>query len=161
MTAQIRITIIDPNTTISFGAPGYLAKMTAAACGHNPTAIEQVMGTLTTLDPDTALAIKSGLARFDEFVVKDDLASVDQWLVDNEPMDGTPFRLVDPRLREASLTPLELGTVMFNLPDKRIVQLENRYGALQRKDLGRMRRDGQPIGQLYRYELSADWSLLP
>jgi hypothetical protein len=161
MTPQIRITIIDPTTTISFGAPGYLAKMAAAACGHNPSTVDQVLGTLATLDPDTALIVRNGLARFDEFVVKDDEASVDQWLVENDPKGGTPFRLVDPRLREATLTPLELGTVMLNLPDKRIVQLENRYGALQRTDLGRMRRDGHPIGQLYRYELSDEWSLLP
>lgn len=161
MTAQIRITIIDPTTTISFGAPGHVAKMALAACGHNPSTLEDMLTTLTTLDPDTAMQVRNGLARFDEFVVKDDPASIDQWLCDNEPRDGTPFRLVDARLREATLTPLELGTVMVNLPDKRIVQLENRYGTLQRKDLGRMRRDGRPIGQLYRYELPEDWSLLP
>jgi hypothetical protein len=161
MTAKIRITIIDPTTTISFGAPGHVAKMATAACGHSPTTVDQVIGTLATLDPDTANMVRAGLSRFDEFVVKDDIASIDQWICDHEPKDGTPFRLVDARLREATLAPLELGTIMVNLPDKRIVQLENRYGALQRKDLGRMRRDGRPIGQLYRYELSDDWSLLP
>jgi hypothetical protein len=50
---------------------------------------------------------------------------------------------------------------MVNLPDKRIVQIENRYGPILRKDRGRMRRDGEPISQVYTYELSSDWSLLP
>ena len=161
MTGLLRITLIDSEGTISFGAPGHIAKMMAAACAHNPTAIDQVLGTLTTLDPASTESIKHGLARFDEFVVRDDATSIDEWLAQNDPLDGTPFRLIDPRLREATLTPLPLGVVMVNLPDKRIVQIENRYGALLKKDRGRMRRDGEPIGQLYRYELSDEWSLLP
>ena len=161
MSGLLRITLIDGEGTISFGAPGHTAKMMAAACAHNPTSIEQVLNTLTTLDPASADALKHGLARFDEFVVRDDATSIDEWLAQNDPLDGTPFRLIDPRLREATLTPLPLGVIMVNLPDKRIVQIENRYGQLLRKDRGRMRRDGEPIAQMYRYELSPEWSLLP
>lgn len=161
MSGLLRITLIDSQGTISFGAPGHMAKMMAAACAHNPTSIEQVLGSLSTLDPASAESLKHGLARFDEFVVRDDATSIDEWLAQNDPLDGTPFRLIDARLREATLTPLPLGVIMVNLPDKRIVQIENRYGALLRKDRGRMRRDGEPIGQMYRYELSPEWSLLP
>jgi hypothetical protein len=161
MTGLLRITLIDSNGTISFGAPGHLAKMMMAASAHNPDSIDQVLGTLTSLDPDSTEALRHGLARFDEFVVRDDATSIDEWLAQNDPLDGTPFRLIDSRLREATLTPLPLGVIMVNLPDKRIVQIENRYGPLLRADRGRMRRAGKPIGQLYRYELPSDWSLLP
>jgi hypothetical protein len=161
MNGMLRFTVIDPEGTISFGGPGHLAKMLAAACAHNPATIDQVLGTLTSLDPATTDGLKHGLARFDEFVVRDDASSIQDWIAQNDPLDGTPFRLIDPSLREATLSPLPLGLIMVNLPDKRIVQIENRYGPIQRKDRGRMRRDGEPIAQVYTYELSSDWSLLP
>lgn len=161
MTGLLRITLIESNGTISFGAPGHFAKMLAAASAHDPESIEQVLGTLSTLDPDSTESLRHGLARFDEFVVRDDATSIEEWLAQNDPLDGTPFRLIDPRLREATLTPLPLGVIVVNLPDKRIVQIENRYGPLLRSDRGRMRRAGKPIGQLYRYDLPPDWSLLP
>lgn len=161
MTARIRITLIDEKETISFGSEGHLSKMVLAACAKNPTSISQVMDVLNTLDPDATTQLRIDLGRFDEFVVKDDLSSIDQWVDDNQPTDATPFRLLDPRMREATLTPLELGVVMYNLADRRVIQIENRYSTLLRKDRGRMRREGRPIGQIYRYELPEDWSLLP
>ena len=135
--------------------------MIAAACAHDLETIDTVLETLTTLDPEEARRIRTGLSRFDEFVVRDRPASLRKWLETNDPVDGDPIRLVDPRLRETTLTPLPLGIVVFNLPDKRIIQIENRYGTLLRKDRGRMRRDGRPVRQVYRYELPEDWSLLP
>ena len=161
MNGLLRFTVIDSEGTISFGAPGHMAKMMAAACAHDPATIDQVLGTLTSLDPVAADSLRHGLARFDEFVVRDDATSIEDWMAQNDPLDGTPFRLIDPGLREATLSPLPLGLIMVNLPDKRIVQIENRYGPILRKDRGRMRRDGEPIAQVYTYELSSDWSLLP
>ena len=161
MDGLLRFTVIDNEGTISFGGPGHLAKMMAAACAHSPASIDQVLATLATLDPSMTDSIKHGLARFDEFVVRDDATSIEQWIAQNDPLSGTAFRLIDSRLREATLTPLPLGVIMINLPDKRIVQIENRYGPILRKDRGRMRRDGEPISQVYTYELSSDWSLLP
>lgn len=161
MNGLLRITLIHAEGTVSYGAPGHLAKMMTAAVAHDPSTAEQVMNTIGTLDPESAGTLRHGLALFDEFVVRDDATSIDEWLAQNDPLDGTPFRLIDPRLREATLTPLPLGVIVFNLPDKRIVQIENRYGQLLRSDRGRMRRAGEPIGQLYRYELPSDWSLLP
>jgi hypothetical protein len=161
MQSLLRITLIDSQGTISFGAPGYWAKMMAAACGHNPSTLEQVLTTLGTLDREATDSLRHGLAVFDEFVLRDDASTIESWLAQNDPKDGTPFRLIDPRLREASLTPLPLGVIMVNLPDKRIVQIENRYGPLLRSDRGRMRRNGEPIGQIYKYELPSGWALLP
>jgi len=161
MNGLLRFTVIDNEGTISFGGPGHLAKMMAAACAHSPASIDQVLATLATLDPSTTDSVRHGLARFDEFVVRDDATSIEEWIAQNDPLSGTAFRLIDPRLREATLTPLPLGVIMVNLPDKRIVQIENRYGPILRKDRGRMRRDGEPISQVYTYELSSDWSLLP
>ena len=161
MVQFVRITFIDQNSTVSFGAEGHVLKMLAHACSRNPVDFNEVLAILDKLDPETAYTTRRGISQFDEFVVRDDPDSVTAWLADNDPADGRPIRLVDPRLREATLSPLELGIVLFNLPDRRVVQIENRYGSLLRKDRGRMRRDGRPVAQIYRYELSDDWSLLP
>ena len=161
MAAQMRITLIGKDGTVSFGAEGHIAKMILAACARNVATTDEVLDVLTTLDPESASQLRIGLSRFDEFVVKDDPGSIDEWVVDHDPTDDTIFRLIDPRMREATLTPLALGIVMFNLPDKRVVQIDNRYGTLLRKDRGRMRREGRPIAQIYRYDLPDDWSLVP
>jgi hypothetical protein len=161
MSQQVRITFIDLNGTVSFGAEGHVLKMLAHACSRNPVDFGEVLGILDKLDPETAISTRKGIAKFDEFVVADDPDSITEWLQSNDPIDGQPIRLVDPRFREATLTPLELGIVLFNLPDRRVVQIENKYGALQRRDRGRLRREGRPVAQIYRYELSDDWSLLP
>jgi hypothetical protein len=161
MTQWLRITVIDRADSISFGAEGHVAKMIAAACAQDKETVDAVLETVASLDPEEARRVRTGLARFDEFVVRGQPESLTSWLESNDPAGGHPIRLVDPRLREMTLMPLSLGIVVFNLPDKRIIEIENRYGSLLRKDRGRVRRDGRPVRQVYRYELPDDWSLLP
>jgi hypothetical protein len=67
----------------------------------------------------------------------------------------------DARTREVSLTPVKAGLVLFNLPQKRIIQVQNTYADVQREDRGRFRKAGQPTGRYYRYQLPADWTIVP
>jgi hypothetical protein len=71
------------------------------------------------------------------------------------------LRVVDDLTRRESLEPVKLGLVLFNLPAKRIVQVQNSYGVLKRSDRGRYFENGQPTERLYFYRLPNDWSLLP
>jgi hypothetical protein len=57
--------------------------------------------------------------------------------------------------------PGDLGLVLFNIPSKRIVQIENHYANLERSDRGRIRRNGQPTRALYRYALPDEWQIVP
>lgn len=71
------------------------------------------------------------------------------------------IRVVDASTRQESLEPIKIGLVIFNLPAKRIVQVQNTHGVIQRSDRGRYFENGQPREQTYFYRLPADWSLVP
>jgi hypothetical protein len=51
--------------------------------------------------------------------------------------------------------------VVFNLKERRIIQVQNSYANLERRDRGRIRIDGEPTGMLFQYELPSDWMLVP
>lgn len=157
----IRITIVDTRTSISFGAGGYLAKMVVAACARSPSDLDALLGYLAAYDAVAVESVRHGLNHFDEFCLPDDTEACERWLAEGGAVDGRVFRLIDPRLREASLTQLPLGLVIINLVERRIVQVANRYGTVLRKDRGRLRREGKPVAQLYSYSLPDDWSLVP
>jgi hypothetical protein len=71
------------------------------------------------------------------------------------------LRVLDEETRHESLEPVSIGLVIFNLPAKRIIQVQNSYGVLKRSDRGRYFENGQPTERLYFYRLPGDWSLLP
>ncbi len=71
------------------------------------------------------------------------------------------LRVLDDRTRQESLEPVRIGLVIFNLPARRIIQVQNTYGILKRSDRGRYFEDGQPTERLYFYRLPDSWSLLP
>src|SRR5581483_10406138 len=75
--------------------------------------------------------------------------------------DKGPFRVVDEATKRRSLEPDRYGVVVFNLPARRIVQIQNSYSNLNRSDRGRLRRDGRPVRAYYRYVLPDDWSIVP
>jgi hypothetical protein len=158
---MIRITIIDSKSSISFGAGGYVAKMVVAACARNPSDLDALLGYLAAYDAVSVEAVRHGLNHFDEFCLPGDPDACQRWLDEGGAVDGRAFRLLDPALREASLTQLPLGLAIVNLVERRIVQVANRYGTVLRKDRGRLRREGKPIAQLYSYSLPDDWSLVP
>jgi hypothetical protein len=101
------------------------------------------------------------LAVFDEHVVATNPASVQEWLKRCPSPHDQPLRVVDETTRRVSLEPRRLGVIIFNLPARRIVQVQNSYSELLRSDRGRVRVHGRPTRQIYRYSLPDDWSILP
>jgi hypothetical protein len=69
--------------------------------------------------------------------------------------------VVDDVTRQASLQPVKAGLVLFNLKQKRIVQIQNTYADIQREDRGRVRKKGRVTGRYYDYRLPPDWQVLP
>ena len=67
----------------------------------------------------------------------------------------------DERTQEAALTPVKAGVVVFNLIEKRIIQIQNTYNEIRRRGRVRITEDGRPTNRVRKYELPADWSLVP
>lgn len=139
---SLRITVVDDERTISFVAPGHLLKMTAAACARDPRSIPEFVAGLGNFDPDYAASLAAEL--------------------DAGPDQRTSVLVVeDEETRSLSLEPEDAGVVVVNLPARRIVQVRNEFGEIQRADRGRMRRNGRPLQIFYHYELSEEWVIVP
>jgi len=89
------------------------------------------------------------------------LPAIHDLLATLHPRDLPPFRVVDDVTRAASLAPVSTGLILYNLTAQRIVQVQNSYCSLLRRDRGRIRASGRPTRHLYRYELPSEWSLVP
>ena len=159
-TPTIRCTVVDRQGAVSFVAAGHAGKMLTAACSRDPNDTAGLMSEVGRLDEQLAASVRGGLARFDEFYVDEPGATVEDWRRSGGD-ESQPFRVVSSELRDASLRPASLGVLVFNLLERRIVQVQNRYGPLQRSDHGRIRIKGKPIRRLYRYELPESWRIVP
>ena len=158
----MRFTVVDDDGVMSFVAPGHVLKMLTAACSRQPANHQALLGLAEEYDPRLAAGIMKGLSRFDAERDHDPAGAASHtYAAGGEAEGDSPFRVVDEQTRRRSLEPARAGLVVFNLRAKRIVQIQNSYGDLRRKDRGRLRRDGRPVRALYSYELPAEWSIVP
>lgn len=157
----IRFTVIDQDGTISFVGPCHAIKMLVAACTHLPRTAAELLEFTRPYDATFVTDVMSGLNVFDEHNTPDDLRSF-QGAISRRPAPSLPpFRVFDDRAREVSLTPVKAGLIVFNLAERRIIQVQNSYAEIRREDRGRIRRDGRATRALYRYQLPAEWSIVP
>ncbi len=161
MSNSIRLTVIDEQGTVSFISPAHGAKMLTAACSRRPAHLAALLDAARPYDPDLIGYLRDGLAVFDEHNAHGRYAAIHSALRAAPLVESPPFRVVDDVTRAASLTPVAAGLILFNLPARRIVQVQNSYSAIQRRDRGRIRASGRPTRHLYRYELPTDWRLVP
>ena len=157
----MRFTIIDREGTLSFVGPCHAMKMLTAACSRRPVDHRALLAIAEEYDPRFAGTVRAGLSRFDAEWSPEAAGAFHARLRDARSEDRPPFRVVDDVTRRQSLEPVRAGLVVFNLNAKRIVQVQNSYDDLRRKDRGRLRRDGRPVRAYYAYELPPDWSLVP
>lgn len=157
----MRITVVDRDGAISLVAPFHAVKMLTAACSRRPEDHRALLAFAEEYDPRLLGSIARELSRFDAASAPGatDIGRAPE--SEEETEVARPFRVVDEATRRRSLEPVNAGLVVFNLPAKRIVQVQNSYLDLQRKDRGRLRRDGRPVRAMYSYELPPDWSIVP
>ncbi len=157
----MRYTVIDNRGTVSFVAPCDDLMPLVAACARDPRSLEDLL----TLADDYASGMKErvlcSLAVFDEQNTQENLDSFHKALEVCRPHELPTFRVLDDRTREASLTPVHAGAVIFNLRAKRIVQIQNSFAEIKRKDRARAAKPARPERRLIRYELPDYWSLVP
>lgn len=158
---NFRLTVIDQAGAVSFVAPAHGAKMLAAACSKDPPTLADLFAVARPYDTDLVDTIIDGLALFDEHNGPGNYRAIHDLLAASAPVDLPPFRVVDEATRRASLAPVHSGLILYNLPARRIVQVQNSYCGLERRDRGRIRASGRPTRHLYRYELPSEWRLVP
>jgi len=159
----MRFTVIDAVGGISFVAPCRTMEALVAACAAGPTRLEELLSAASEFEPEIRDRVFSGLAVFDEHNSRNNLSSIHSGLDLLRPADLPVFRVLDDRTRQASLQPARAGVIVFNLKSKRIVQIHNTYTEIKRSGRIRIapRESGEPRPRVHRYQLPAEWSLVP
>src|SRR5690242_19041543 len=160
----MRYTIIDERGSLSFVSPCQGLKALVAACAQDVhRTAEDLLTAAGEYDSDLRDSVLNGLHIFDEHNLPGNYAAIHAALqVPGADAAGNPvFRVVDDVTRQASLHPVKAGLVLFNLKQKRIVQVQNTYADIQREDRGRVRKNGRVTGRFYDYRLPPDWQVLP
>lgn len=157
----MRYTVIDRRGTVSFVAPCDTLMPLVASCARDPQSLEELLTLADEYSSGIEEKILCSLAVFDEQNTPESFGSIHRALDLCRPHELPAFRVLDDRTREASLTPVHAGVVVFNLPAKRIVQIQNSYAEIKRRDRGRATKPASPERRLIKYELPPYWSLVP
>jgi hypothetical protein len=105
--------------------------------------------------------VLNGLAIFDERNAPGNYDAIHQAFRFCAPDEQPVFRVVDEETREMSLQPVKAGVVIFNLLDRRIVQIQNSYWEITRTGRGLVYDGERFTGQRFAYRLPKDWALVP
>lgn len=157
----IRFTVADRDGTTSFVGPCHAIKMLVAACAKQPETVAEMLDYAGGYDPDFAQQALNGLAVFDEHNTRGNTHAIDGALTARRAADWPPFRVFNEATHSASTQPVQAGLIVFNLAAKRIIQVQNSYAEIRRRDRGRLREAGRPTRRLYHYNLPTDWALVP
>ena len=72
----MRFTLVDDSGAISFVAPGHTLKMLAASVDKDEPSIKSMLDRLAPLDRQVAEQVRSGLAVFDEYCLREEPESI-------------------------------------------------------------------------------------
>lgn len=156
-----RVNVIDERGTISFLAPPHGLKVLAAAITKGASDGSQLIAHAHAFDAMWAGDVRSQIMQFDEHNVDQVSDPFHEAIAGDDTAEHPAFRVMDTETRQRSLVPGKLGLVVFNLKERRIIQVQNSYANLERKDRGRIRVDGKPSRILFQYELPHEWALVP
>jgi hypothetical protein len=161
----MRFTVVDNEGSTSFVAPCNALKALVAACSKAPSNLEELLSVAVRYDSDIKDYVLNSLAVFDEHnshANHDQIQTAIDYADEQRSAHNLPvFRVVDEPTREASLQPVKAGLVIFNLKERRIIQVHNTYADIKRRDRGRIHEGGEPTGRLYHYSLPMDWRIVP
>ncbi len=157
----MRYTVIDERGTVSFVAPCDVLMPLVAGCAQDAPTLEELLSLADGYVSGIKERVLCSLAVFDELNSPDNLESIHKALEVCRSHELPSFRVLDDRTREASLRPVHAGVVIFNLRAKRIVQIQNSFAEIKRRDRGLAARPASPDRRVIEYELPSYWSLVP
>lgn len=158
---DIRLTVVDGAGTVSFVAHASAAVALTAACASDPSTLLDLLDATEPFDRGLRQKVLNGLAVFDEHNLPDNLADIHERLESVAPREMPPFRVLDPITREASLRPVRSGVILYNLPARRIVQIENNYEPLALSGEVNYHNGRYLSIRLVPYKLSPGWTIVP
>jgi hypothetical protein len=163
----MRCTVVDASGSVSFIVDGEALPALVAACTRNPATLRELLEHADPLYGDLRERVLNGLAVFDERNVPGSAGrpanyeAVHSALDICAPHEQPVFRVVDDRTREASLQPVKAGAILFNLPGKRIVQLQNSYREITRNGRHRVFDGNAHTNRVFSYRLPREWAIVP
>jgi hypothetical protein len=157
----MRMTVVDNTGTVSFVAHSSAAHALTAACAEDPASLDDLLAATQKYDRALRGRVLEGLEVFDRHNRSDNLAIIHGLLATLPPRDVPVFRVLDAITRQASLDSVRAGIILYNLIDKRIVQIENTYEPLARQgEVNYHNGKFLSIRQLA-YRLPPHWSIVP
>jgi hypothetical protein len=160
-TTVFRFNSVDESGSVSFVGPAHGLKVLAAACSKGPQTTQELLDYARTYDPDWIEQIRLGLMVFDEHNIEAIAPDYEAIVTSEDSPDHRAFRIIDATTRARSMQPAQLGLVVVNVREQRIIQIQNSYAELNRKGRGRIRSRGVPTRALFHYELPETWSIVP
>jgi len=157
----LRCTVIDGRGAVSFVAHADILPALAKACTTNPSTLEQMLDSTAPYYAGLREQVLNGLAMFDERNVEGHYESIHQALDFCAPHEQPVFRVVDDLTQEMSLRPVKAGAVVFNLRAKRIIQIQNSYREIRRRDASHVYDGTRMTNAVFSYQLPDEWALVP
>jgi hypothetical protein len=157
----MRFTVVDGHETVSFVARSSALTALVAACAEDPVSLRALLDATQRYDRTLRDEVLNGLAVFDEHNVPDNYAVIQEQLRTLPAQETPVFRVVDEQTRNASLESVKAGVVLFNLPHKRIVQIQNMYETIERAGTVNYHNGRFLSRREFTYELPASWSIVP
>ncbi|HLJ81881.1 MAG TPA: hypothetical protein VKT52_10370 [Ktedonobacterales bacterium] len=157
----MRLTVVDPQGTVSFVAHSSAAMALTAACAQDPATLADLLDASKKYDRGLHDIVTNGLSVFDEHNVPGDTRAIAAQLAQLPPRDTPVFRVLDEQTREASLRPVRAGAILFNLVRKRIVQIANTDEILARAGEVNYHNGKFLSRRVFEYELPPHWSIVP
>jgi hypothetical protein len=157
----LRFTIIDQRGGVSFLAHADALPALANACGFYPHTVEELLDLTEPYYSSLRDYVVNGLAIFDEHNLGGNWDQIHGALDEADKYEKPVFRVVDDITRENSLEPVGAGVVLFNLRERRVIQVMNTYRELKREGRSRVFDGDHWTNEIYRYRLPKDWALVP
>lgn len=159
----MRYTIVHGGGGVSFVGDEFMLPSMVAACSGNPTTLDSFLDAVHQFDRRPRDQVRNGLSIFDEHNVTGSYDAIHRVLDTTPPTEAPPFRIVDEYTRQASLQPVKAGLVIFNLKDRRIIQVQNSASPTDVEPSGTAQHhNGQHwTTRMHPYKLPDGWRIVP
>lgn len=161
MADVMRFTVLDERGAVSFVIHSSALTALVAACAADPSSLHELLNASQRYDRTLRDYVLSGLAVFDEHNLPENSQAIHEQLSALPAQETPVFRVVDERTRDISLESVKAGVVLFNLPRKRIVQIQNMYDPIERTGTVNYHNGRFLSRREFAYELPPGWSIVP